>query len=64
MVKHKPNGIKRLGLVGKDINYSFSKGYFAKKFEEENITAYSYENFDLESIDLFPVYFRIPRSWA
>tara|TARA_A200000113_G_scaffold226046_1_gene249895 strand:- start:475 stop:1236 length:762 start_codon:yes stop_codon:yes gene_type:complete len=54
MEKHKPNGRKRLGLVGKDINYSFSKGYFAKKFEEENITAYSYENFDLESIDLFP----------
>ncbi len=54
MVKYKPNAIKRLGLVGKDINYSFSKGYFAKKFEEENITDYSYENFDLESIDLFP----------
>ncbi|RCT55196.1 shikimate dehydrogenase [Winogradskyella sp. KYW1333] len=40
----------KFGLVGRNISYSFSRGYFAKKFENENLN-YSYVNFDLESID-------------
>lgn len=43
----------RFGLVGKDISYSFSKGYFTDKFAKLNLEGYSYENFDLQSIDEF-----------
>ena len=46
--------MKKLGLLGKDISYSFSRNYFKNKFENEKITDTSYENFDLENIDLFP----------
>lgn len=47
--KHK----KRFGLVGKDISYSFSRGYFSKKFEDLGMTDHSYENFDLANINEF-----------
>ncbi|WP_179008406.1 shikimate dehydrogenase family protein [Winogradskyella forsetii] len=40
----------KFGLVGRDISYSFSRGYFADKFDKENLP-YSYVNFDLQSID-------------
>ncbi|GAA4953445.1 shikimate dehydrogenase [Algibacter agarivorans] len=46
--------MNKLGLLGKNISYSFSKSYFKKKFEDEDIHNTSYENFDIESIDLFP----------
>ncbi|TYA94762.1 shikimate dehydrogenase family protein [Seonamhaeicola marinus] len=46
--------IKKLGLLGKNISYSFSRAYFKEKFEKENISGVSYDNFDLESIDVFP----------
>ena len=46
--------MKKLGLLGKNISYSFSRAYFKKKFEEENIQNVSYDNFDIESIDIFP----------
>lgn len=44
----------RLGLVGKNISYSFSRGYFAQKFNDLNLNHYTYENFDLEEITEFP----------
>ncbi|MGB3149635.1 MAG: shikimate dehydrogenase, partial [Maribacter sp.] len=44
----------RLGLVGKNISYSFSRGYFAQKFNDLNLKHHSYENFDLEEITEFP----------
>lgn len=44
--------MKRLGLIGRHISYSFSKGYFSEKFSTENLD-FSYENFDLESIEDF-----------
>jgi shikimate dehydrogenase len=44
---------KRFGLLGRNINYSFSKRYFTKKFENENFEGYSYENFDIQEISLF-----------
>jgi shikimate dehydrogenase len=44
----------KLGLLGKNISYSFSKSYFKKKFEDEQISDISYENFDIQDISLFP----------
>jgi len=43
------------GLLGKNISYSFSRGYFAKKFKEEAIRNCEYVNFDIASIDDFSV---------
>ncbi len=40
----------KFGLVGRDISYSFSRGYFADKFENEDLP-YTYVNFDLQSIE-------------
>lgn len=40
----------KYGLIGKDIDYSFSKTYFTEKFKEEQLDA-SYTNFDCSSID-------------
>lgn len=45
----------KLGLIGKNISYSFSRDYFNKKFETEKIKNVSYENFDIESINSFPL---------
>ncbi len=44
------NSKLKFGLVGKDISYSFSRGYFADKFKSENLP-HSYVNFDLQKID-------------
>lgn len=40
----------KFGLVGRNISYSFSRGYFADKFEKESLR-HSYVNFDLQSIE-------------
>ena len=60
MEKQKPNTKKRLGLIGKNIDYSFSRTYFEEKFHQENIDTYSYENFDLSTISLLPDLLRDP----
>jgi shikimate dehydrogenase len=44
---------KRFGLLGRNLSYSFSKGYFTEKFSIENCTGCSYENFDIQEIDSF-----------
>ncbi|MFK5974444.1 MAG: shikimate dehydrogenase [Flavobacteriaceae bacterium] len=44
----------RFGLVGRNISYSFSKGYFTEKFALQGLADHSYENFDIQSIDEFP----------
>ena len=36
---------KRYGLLGKDIGYSFSRGYFTEKFEELDIEDSEYCEF-------------------
>jgi len=41
---------KKYGLVGRNISYSFSKGYFTKKFKDLKLAHHSYENFDLDSM--------------
>ena len=45
---------KRFGLVGRNISYSFSRGYFKKKFETLQLENHSYENFDLQEANQFP----------
>ncbi|MBU2975821.1 shikimate dehydrogenase family protein [Zobellia sp. B3R18] len=41
----------RFGLVGKDISYSFSRGYFTQKFADLGLEDHSYENFDFQAIE-------------
>lgn len=45
--------MRKFGLIGRNISYSFSRSYFSEKFNREEIRA-SYENFDLEDISGFP----------
>lgn len=47
--------MRKFGLLGKNISYSFSRNYFENKFENENIHNVSYENFDIPAIENFPV---------
>lgn len=46
------SNIEKYGLVGKNISYSFSRQYFTDKFEQENLSNFSYENFDIQDINL------------
>ena len=43
-----------MGLLGKNISYSFSRGYFTEKFAKEGLSDHEYVNFDIQSIDEFP----------
>lgn len=42
------------GLLGKNISYSFSRGYFTEKFKKEHLNNCEYVNFDLQNISDFP----------
>ena len=44
---------KRFGLLGRNISYSFSKGYFTEKFSKEHFEGCTYENFDIQEINAF-----------
>lgn len=44
---------KLFGLLGKNISYSFSRGYFTKKFEKLSLKKHKYVNFDLQKIEDF-----------
>jgi len=46
--------LKQLGLIGKTLSYSFSKNYFAQKFEKEQLHNFRYDNFELAHIEEFP----------
>lgn len=48
---------KVFGLVGKNIEYSFSRNYFSKKFDKLQLLDNRYVNFDLDSISEFPAIF-------
>ncbi len=45
--------ITKFGLIGKNISYSFSKKHFTEKFALGNLEGYTYENFDIQSIEDF-----------
>lgn len=42
--------MKTYGLIGKNINYSFSRDYFNNKFNNENILNSQYINFDIYNL--------------
>ena len=41
------------GLLGRNISYSFSSGYFKEKFDDLELKDHQYHNFDLDTIDGF-----------
>jgi len=49
--------MSKFGLIGKNIDYSFSKSYFTKKFDFEGLQ-HTYQNFDINSIKDFPDIFK------
>ena len=44
--------MSKFGLIGKHIDYSFSKAYFTNKFNIEGLP-HTYQNFDIEAIEDF-----------
>lgn len=54
MAKKQEKDMRSFGLIGRNISYSFSAGYFSEKFQKEGISDCSYENFDLQDISEFP----------
>ncbi len=46
--------LKKFGLIGKNISYSFSKKYFTEKFTQDLFDDCVYENFDIQNIEEFP----------
>jgi shikimate dehydrogenase len=45
--------IRQFGLIGYPLSHSFSKRFFTKKFEKENIEGCHYELFPLDTIETF-----------
>lgn len=45
---------KTFGLIGRNISYSFSEGYFNDKFKKKGLDNYVYSNFDIKDIDQLP----------
>tara|TARA_B100000949_G_scaffold177633_1_gene158442 strand:- start:13944 stop:14675 length:732 start_codon:yes stop_codon:yes gene_type:complete len=45
--------MNRFGLLGRNISYSFSQGYFTEKFKGLGLKDHSYENFDIQNMDGF-----------
>ena len=45
---------KLFALLGKNISYSFSRGYFTEKFKKLNLKKHKYVNFDLQKIENLP----------
>src|SRR5438477_1931761 len=48
-----PTSTKLYGLIGFPLAHSFSKKYFTEKFQRENLSECSYENFPIENISEF-----------
>lgn len=44
----------KFGLIGRNISYSFSRGYFLEKFKELKLDKLTYHNFDIPGIEEFP----------
>ena len=49
----KENQLKLFGLIGRNIDYSFSRKYFSEKFKKNNLNECVYENYDLKDITDF-----------
>jgi shikimate dehydrogenase len=47
--------MKTYGLIGYRLSHSFSKKYFTEKFQAEGISDCQYENFQMDSVDQFPL---------
>ena len=43
--------MKRFGLIGRRLGHSYSQGYFGQKFAELGMRGFSYELFELESVE-------------
>lgn len=52
--ENQKSNMKTFGLLGRNISYSFSSGYFSEKFKDLNLENHTYVNFDIESIERFP----------
>lgn len=52
--------MKRFGLIGRNISYSFSENYFEQKFKTEKIEDFNYSIFDLDEISEVKKLFEIP----
>ena len=46
--------MRRFGLIGKNISYSFSPGYFGEKFRKLGLEDCIYEIYDIPDISAFP----------
>lgn len=44
----------QFGLIGRSLGHSFSKSYFEKKFKQEGLTNYSYQNYEIATVSDFP----------
>lgn len=49
---------KLFALLGKNISYSFSRGYFTEKFDLLELRDHQYINFDIDRIQDFPAIFQ------
>ena len=56
--------MRRFGLIGRNIGYSFSRGYFSEKFQQLGLENHSYENFDLEDPAQIPYLLRHTQDLA
>jgi shikimate dehydrogenase len=45
--------MRKYGLIGYPLGHSFSKKYFTEKFQTEQITNCSYDNYPLKNLDGF-----------
>jgi len=49
----KEKQLKLFGLIGRNIDYSFSRKYFSEKFKKNNLNDCIYKNYDLKEIGDF-----------
>lgn len=49
----------KFGLIGKNIDYSFSASYFNEKFKREGLVDFSYQNFDVQNLSRIQDIFRL-----
>jgi shikimate dehydrogenase len=44
--------MRKFGLIGYPLGHSFSKKYFAQKFQQENLYDCIYDNYSIDKIEL------------